>query len=296
MSAPAGEQASGEDPRRPLRVRADDAHLVETRVDSEQVFKGRLLDVRRDHVRLPDGQAATREYVVHPGAVLIVPMLDDGRLVVERQFRYPNNAVFIEFPAGKRDEGEAPIATARRELREETGYTATAWTHLGTIHPVVSYSTEAIELYLAQGLVEVGAALDDGEFLEIDLVDYDAVLAAADRGEITDAKTLAALYHLERRRGTTAVVTCRLVIAGCVQGVGYRDALLGAAQAAGIHGWVRNRRDGTVEALVQGPGARVDTVIAWARRGPPAARVTEIEVTGAASDATLRGFRLLPTA
>src|SRR5687768_8986877 len=182
---------------------AADAHLIEERIDSEQVFRGKLLDVRRDRVRLPDGHEATREYIVHPGAVLIVPQLDDGSLVVERQFRYPNRAVFTEFPAGKLEPGESPPATAKRELHEEAGYTATTWTHLGRIHSVVSYSTESIELYLAQDLTHVGAKLDEGEFLEIGTMRYDDLVAAATRGEITDAKTVATLFHLERRRRDT---------------------------------------------------------------------------------------------
>ena len=113
-----------------------------------RVFDGKLLHVRRDTVRLPDGGAATREYVVHPGAVLILPVLDDGRLVVERQFRYPLDRVCLEFPAGKLDHGEAPLDTARRELVEEAGFTARTWSSLGVIHPVIAYSTERIELCL----------------------------------------------------------------------------------------------------------------------------------------------------
>src|SRR5688500_18574588 len=167
---------AADDTRAAGRPAADD-HLIEQRIDSEQVFAGSLLDVRRDRVRLPDGHEATREYIVHPGAVLIVPLLDDGRLVVERQFRYANNAVFIEFPAGTLDPGEAPLDTAKRELREEAGSTATPWTRLGRLHSVVSYSTETIELYLAQGLVHVGATLDHGEFLEIDALRYEEIVA-----------------------------------------------------------------------------------------------------------------------
>ncbi len=178
----------------------DDAHLEETKVTSELVFDGKLLQVRRDSVRLPDGRLATREYVLHPGAVLIVPMLPDGRLIVERQFRYPVGEVFLEFPAGKRDPGEIPLATARRELAEEAGYTAAQWTPLGRIHSVVGYSSEAIEFFVAEGLTHVGAALDDGEFLEIVAMSLDAMLAALDRGEITDAKTVAALLLYARWR------------------------------------------------------------------------------------------------
>jgi ADP-ribose pyrophosphatase len=131
---------------------------------------------------------------VHPGAVLIVPVHADGRLVVERQFRYPLNRVLVEFPAGKLDPGEAPLATAERELLEETGYTAKRWTHLGRIHPVVSYSSETIELFVAEDLLHVGRQLDQGEFLDLDTMTVDSMLAALDRGEITDAKTVAALF------------------------------------------------------------------------------------------------------
>jgi ADP-ribose pyrophosphatase len=173
--------------------RGDDAHLIETKVDSESVFEGHLLKVRRDTVRLPDGALATREYIVHPGAVLVVPVLADGRLVIERQYRYPLQRVFVEFPAGKLDPGETALETARRELREEAGYTATTWTRLGVIHPLLSYSTEAIDMYVAEGLAHVGAELDEGEFLEVLPIAPDELLAAVDRGEVTDAKTVTAL-------------------------------------------------------------------------------------------------------
>jgi len=154
-------------------------------------------------VRLPNGREATREYVVHPGAVLIVPILPDGRLVLERQFRYPIGRVMLEFPAGKIDPQETPLATARRELAEETGYTAQTWNRLGTLHPEIGYSTEAIELYVATELTHVGAQLDDGEFLEVVLMTEDDLLAAFDRGEVTDGKTVAALFAWHRQRART---------------------------------------------------------------------------------------------
>lgn len=176
------------------------AHLVEAKVDSESVFDGKLLHVRRDTVRLPDGTLATREYIVHPGAVLVVPVLADGRLVVAHQFRYPLGRVMIEFPAGKLDAGEAPLDTARRELREEAGYVAARWERLGLVHSVVAYSTEAIEFFVAEDLSHVGAQLDAGEFLEIAVMSVDEMLTAVDREEVTDAKTVAALLLYARRR------------------------------------------------------------------------------------------------
>jgi ADP-ribose pyrophosphatase len=159
-----------------------------------------MLLVRRDRVRLPNGREATREYVVHPGAVLIVPILPDGRLVLERQFRYPIGRVMLEFPAGKIDSQETPLATARRELAEETGYAAQTWQRLGTVHPEIGYSTEAIELFVATKLTHVGAQLDDGEFLDVVLMTEGELLAAFDRGEVTDGKTVAALFAWHRHR------------------------------------------------------------------------------------------------
>jgi len=189
-----------DDPRPAPEWTDADRHLVETRISGERVFEGALLDVRRDRIRLPDGNEAVREYIVHPGAVLIVPVLDDGLLVVERQFRYPPNRVFLEFPAGKLDPGEEPLATAQRELIEEAGYAAARFTRLGEIYSVVSYTTEVITIYLGEGLNDVGRKLDHGEHLDIVTMPVDAMFAALDRGEITDAKTVAALCLFDRRR------------------------------------------------------------------------------------------------
>jgi ADP-ribose pyrophosphatase len=178
---------------------SDDAHLVETTIDSTAVFDGALLHVRKDSVRLPNGATSTREYIVHPGAVLVAPRLPDGRWIVERQFRYPVGRVILEFPAGKRDAGESALATGQRELLEETGYRADTWTPLGVVHPGVGYTNEAIELWRAEGLEHVGRRLDDDEHLDIVTMRGPELLAAFDRGEITDAKTIAALLWLARR-------------------------------------------------------------------------------------------------
>ena len=179
--------------------RSGDAHLVETRIASEDVFDGKLLHVKRDTVRLPDGKTATREYIAHPGAVMIIPRLPDGKLLMERQFRYPLARIFIEFPAGKIDPGEDPATTAARELLEETGYTAERWSHIGTLHPLITYSTERIEIYTADALTFIGAKLDAGEFIEIFSATLEEALAWIDRGELTDVKTMLGLLLLSRR-------------------------------------------------------------------------------------------------
>lgn len=169
------------------------ADLSEHFVSGEEVFAGKLLHVHRDRVRLPDGHEATREYVRHPGAVLIVPLFEDGSVLLERQFRYPLARDFIELPAGKLEPGEPPLETARRELLEETGYVAARWQRLATIHPSVGCSDETIEMFLARGLEQRGAALDEGEFLEVFTLPLAAALAMIADGRITDAKTVTGL-------------------------------------------------------------------------------------------------------
>jgi ADP-ribose pyrophosphatase len=174
-----------------------DEHLREELVSSQQVYRGHFLDVRRDEIRLPDGRLAAREYIVHPGAVMIVPLLDDGRVVVERQFRYPLGRVMLEFPAGKLDAGESPLHCAIRELVEETGYRAREWARAGILHNAIAYSNEGIEVWFARGL-ELGARqLDDGEFLDVSAATVAELEDSAHRGELTDAKTLIGLLWLQ---------------------------------------------------------------------------------------------------
>jgi len=180
---------------------AGHAGLTETRVAGEAVYDGCLLHVRRDTVRLPDGRAAVREYIEHPGAVTILPILDSGALLMERQYRYPVGRELYELPAGKIDPGEATVETARRELLEETGYVAREWRRLTTFHPVVGYSTERIELWLARGLEHRGRALDEGEFLETFPVTLPAALEWVRSGRITDAKTIIGVFWAERLAG-----------------------------------------------------------------------------------------------
>jgi ADP-ribose pyrophosphatase len=178
----------------------DDAHLIERTVATEQVWRGKFLDVRRATIALPDGQQVGREYIVHPGAVMMVPILDDGRLVMERQFRFPMERVMLEFPAGKIDSGEHPFDCARRELAEETGYTAREWARAGVLHNAIAYSTEGIEIWFARGLQQGTARLDAEEFLEIVMHTEAEVDALCARGVITDAKTLIGLLWLQKWR------------------------------------------------------------------------------------------------
>ena len=172
--------------------------LTEHFVSGEQVFDGKLLKVRRDIVRLPDGSQATREYIRHPGAVAIVALFDDGRVLLERQYRYPQGREFIEIPAGKLEPNEPRLETAKRELAEETGYTAGQWTRLGVLHTAIAYTDEAIELYLARNLTQGKASPDAGEFLETLVVPFDEAIAMVRDGRITDVKTVAALLWVDR--------------------------------------------------------------------------------------------------
>ena len=178
----------------------EDAHLTETRVASQELLRGHFLHAMRDTVRLPDGKEATREYVIHPGAVMVVAELPDGRLVLERQFRYPVQSVMVEFPAGKLDPGEDSLVCAQRELLEETGYTARQWARAGVLHPVISYSTEFIDIWFARDLTAGQRQLDAGEFLDVFSASTDELLQWCRDGRITDAKTLTGVLWLQNLR------------------------------------------------------------------------------------------------
>jgi ADP-ribose pyrophosphatase len=175
----------------------DDAHLKEEGIASEQLFKGNFLHAKRDTVRLPDGKSATREYVVHPGAVVVVPLLDDGRVVMVRQYRYPIERVMTEFPAGKLDPGEDPLFCGQRELQEETGYTAREWAHAGAMHLAVAYSTEIIHIYFARGLTVGSQQLDHEEFVETTTATPAQLLDWCRDGTVSDAKTLTCTLWLQ---------------------------------------------------------------------------------------------------
>jgi ADP-ribose pyrophosphatase len=178
----------------------DTSHLRETLVEARQAWRGSFLDVRSDRVALPDGSETLREYIVHPGAVMIVPLLGDDRVVVERQWRYPMGRAMLEFPAGKLEPGEPVLDCAVRELIEETGYRAAEWARAGILHNAIGYSDEGIEIWFARGLTLGERSLDAGEFLDVFEASIDSLEDAARRGEVTDAKTLIGLLWLAHWR------------------------------------------------------------------------------------------------
>ena len=163
---------------------------------NEEVFSGRLLKVQRDHVTLPNGNDTTREYIHHPGAVAIVPVLEDGRVVLVKQCRYPLRTLLWEIPAGKLDHGEAEDADecARRELSEETGYEAQEWQRLVSIATTPGFSDEIIHLYKASGLKQYAQHTDEDEFIGVQAFTPEQLRAMIAAGELYDAKTLCALY------------------------------------------------------------------------------------------------------
>ena len=178
-----------------------DAHLIETKLKSQELFSGHFLHAFRDTVALPDGSEATREYFVHPGAVMTIAMLEEPdqplRLVMERQYRYPVQQVMIEFPAGKLDPNELTLQCAQRELFEETGYRAKQWAKAGVMHPVIAYSTEFIEVWFAKDLSLSERQLDEGEFLEVFLQTPESLQQDCLNGKVTDAKTLTGMFWLQ---------------------------------------------------------------------------------------------------
>ncbi len=173
-------------------------YLTEKQIDSELVYSGDFLEVRKDKVLLPDGATSTREYLIHPGAVVILAMLDNGKLLMERQYRYPPRQEFIELPAGKIDKGEDILVTAQRELLEETGYVAREWTKLTSAFPCIGYSDERLEYFIARGLTHRGRKLDEGEFLEVFELSLEEAIEWIHLGKITDGKTIVGLFWLEK--------------------------------------------------------------------------------------------------
>jgi ADP-ribose pyrophosphatase len=174
-----------------------DDHLKEQTTDSRLAYDGLFLKVFSDEVQLPNQKLVNREYIKHPGAVAIVPLFEDNSVLMERQFRYPLHKAILEIPAGKLEFGEDPLVCAKRELKEETGFEANEWIFLGKIHPVISYSTEFIDIYLAKGLVQGPAKLDEEEFLDVFRATIPEISEWIKKGLITDVKTIISHYWLK---------------------------------------------------------------------------------------------------
>ena len=172
--------------------------LKEKKRSSEIIFQGRLLDVRRDEVILPNGNTSTREWINHPGAVCCVPILPEGKIGLIRQFRYPVNQEMVELPAGKLNKGEESEICAVRELEEEIGYKPDKLTFLTHIHPAIGFTNEKMWLYLAENLVKTETNLDTDEFLELIPTVLDDAVEMVWNGKITDVKTIIGLLWVER--------------------------------------------------------------------------------------------------
>ena len=173
------------------------SRLKETKISSEQKFSGRLIDLYLDQVELPNGETTTREWIDHPGAVCIIPILPDGKICLIRQFRYGPREEFIEIPAGKLDAGEAPLDCAYRELEEETGYRTNKLTFLTNIHPAIGFSNEKMWMYLAEELELSKKKLDEDEFLELLPTPLNKALEWVFSGKITDVKTIIGIMWMK---------------------------------------------------------------------------------------------------
>ncbi len=172
--------------------------LKETQLSTEQIYKGTLLDVRRDEITLPNGKTSAREYIKHPGAACIIPVLPDGNIALIKQYRYPVQSEMIELPAGKLDPGEKPEVCAKRELEEEIGYSAGELTFICNIHPAIGFASEKMWIYLAEDLVKTVENTDHDEFLVLMPTHLDDAIKMVWDGKITDVKTIIGLLWAER--------------------------------------------------------------------------------------------------
>lgn len=172
--------------------------LTENKLSSKCVYEGNFLHMYTDKVTMPDGKLAVREYVTHPGAVVIIALLANGDLVMERQHRYPLHQDFFELPAGKVDHNEDSLACAQRELLEETGYIALNWRYITTLYPCIGYSDERLIYFMAEGLNLQSSCPDDGEHIEVFTLSFSEALEWVKKGKITDNKTVSGLFWAER--------------------------------------------------------------------------------------------------
>ena len=180
----------------------ENSRLREVRTGSEEIFDGVILHVQRDTVRLPNGSETVREVIRHIGAVCVIPVFENGDVIMERQYRYPLDRVILEIPAGKLDDaGEDRLSAIQRELREETGYTAAEWTEIGDFHPAPAYSDEFITMYMARKLRKGDQHLDEDEFLDLHIVPLKELVKDVMAGRISDAKTQVCVLKAARLLG-----------------------------------------------------------------------------------------------
>ena len=172
--------------------------LTEKKISTEIIYQGRLLDVRKDKVRLPNGKSSTREWINHPGAVCLIPILPDGKIALVKQYRYPVLNHMIELPAGKIDKNESPLECAERELEEEIGYRSNNIKYVTKIHPAVGFANEQMWIYLAEDLEKTTLKLDEDEFLDFFPLRLDKALEMIWNGQITDVKTIIGLLWLDK--------------------------------------------------------------------------------------------------
>ena len=176
--------------------------LEERQLEREEIYKGKVLHLVKDKVELPDGSTSYREICLHSGAVCVIPLLDDGRVIMERQFRYAHNRVFLEIPAGKLDSpDEIPLEAAKRELKEETGAVAESYTFLGCLDTTPALIDEKIWMYMAEGLSFGETKPDEGEFIEVEYIELKRLVEMVMAGEIRDAKTQIAILKAAKLKG-----------------------------------------------------------------------------------------------
>ncbi len=173
--------------------------MEEKRLQRQQVFAGRIIDVYNDTVQLPNGKEASREVVEHRGAVAVLAIDNDGKLVLVKQYRYPIQRLSLEIPAGKLEENEAPLTCAQRELEEETGYAAGKWSPIFSYYTSPGFTNEVIHLFLAEDLHYVGVHPDEDEFVESQVYSLEEAITAIDHAEIFDVKTITAIYWWKTR-------------------------------------------------------------------------------------------------
>ncbi len=179
-----------------------DEHLLEHQLESQLIYQGKFFNLYKDIVQLPNDKSSSREYITHPGAVVVAPILEDNRIVFVKQYRYPIKKISLELPAGKLDPGESEEISARRELLEETGYSAEKLIFISEFYPCVGYSDERMHLYIAKDMTHIEQSTDHDEFIDPVILNYEEALQMVVEGEIFDQKTMLSLFLIKKHLGS----------------------------------------------------------------------------------------------